>query len=295
MRNEVKKINDDFQLLSDTKITDSLEVRKNALASNLKAFILNPKTCVSFAGNVFFAEKFLKHFYSLKIYNLSYILEYCLQLNRESSNSIEFGIIYINENNQTDLYKIKNGQIDNNQQNFWLGDNRAFDEFQKEFLKNGEDLSFNNMSKAFNDVISKGKIETVGNFIIGIISRQPKGWNENFLFYREFVTSSIMPNLLNKVQSKPIEYIPMGNAEHGGYSECYLSSLTLELPAVAIHFYQGMFGILFCPAINYNHPIVVENQPDPKAFANYIKGKYNITLSGLVVENGTHFKRIIGE
>lgn len=59
--------NRQMKIISDSKITDKNAVRNNPLAGNLKSFILSPQLSVSFAGKVYFAEKFLSLFFSKKI------------------------------------------------------------------------------------------------------------------------------------------------------------------------------------------------------------------------------------
>ena len=296
----VARVNDnELEILSDTKITDECSVRNNPLSSNLKIFILNPKTCVAFSGNVYYAEKFLEYFYSLKLYNFFNILESCLYFNRisnSSPNSTDFGAAYIDENEIIKLYKIKDGKIESELNSFWLGDKLAFEEYQKNYFAVEENKDvFHKMSTAFKKVVSEGKIETVGNFTIGIDAWTPKNWKEKILGYKIQANATLMPGLMSPIQTNTIEYIPQGEAKDGGYSECFLRSLTLELPAIAIHFHQGKFGVLFCPALNYNHPIVIKDIEDGKEFANYVKREYNILLHGYVVENGSYFKEIIGE
>jgi len=291
-----KIINQNIYFVSDTKITDNLAVRNNVLTSNLKIFILNPKICIAFAGNVHYAEKFLDHFYSLKNYSLYYILQYCTVLNKESGNTIEFGVGFIDIGDKMRLYKIKDGKTENDLQNFWLGDKKAFEKYQKHFLnKNESEDNIMKMIFAFEEVASDEEIETVGNFTISASTWVPKEFNESIFSYAIKAKSTGMPQYMDPIQKDKFNYIPQGNAEQGGYSECQLTSLTIHLPAIAIHFYQGKFGLLFCPAINHNHPIVINDQSNGKTFADYVKKKYGILLHGWMVEDGKYFKEVIGE
>lgn len=291
-----KKIDENISFISDSKITDINEVRNNILTSNLKVFILNKKTCLAFAGNVYFAEKFLKHFYSLKIYNLHYLLQYCCLLNRESNNSIEFALGYINEMEKPELYKIKNGTVENNLQNLWLGDHLAFEKYQFFFHNIQENLNTKmKMNFAFKDVIENEDIETVGNFMISASSWKPQGFNENIFTYDCQHASTIM--YLPSVKLKPFEtkLMQVVSDENGGFSETYLTSLTIDLPAIAIYFHVGKFGVLFCSSINHNKPIVIYDKNDGKTFVNHVKQKYGITLEGFVLKDDKYIIKVTGE
>ena len=99
-----RKHNQNIKFLSDSKITDNFEVRNNALSANLKTYILHPYICMSFSGNVHFAEKFLENYYSNKLYAFANVLSHCLELNIESNNSTHFALALLDSNNTIKLF-----------------------------------------------------------------------------------------------------------------------------------------------------------------------------------------------
>ncbi|MGL2966989.1 hypothetical protein [Flavobacterium sp. XGLA_31] len=291
----VGRVHDEnIKIYSDSKITDINSVRNNALTANLKCFILHPHICLSFSGNVHYAEKFLEKFYSNTPFSFSNILQYCLILNNESNNSTHFAVSLI-DNKIMRLFKIAHGKIESEIQSFWLGDIDAYNVYQKTFLESdSEKTPFEKMGKAFEKVIKDEKLETVGFFEISVSTVFIPEISSKIFRYNLKSSAQIAPHTFQLTSENPVHLMTYGTAEDGSYSEVFLTSITIEYPAVAIHFFQGKFGILFCPALNHNKPLIFNNQPDGQEFANHIKREYNITLSGLVLKNGNSFMNILG-
>ncbi len=286
-----------IRFVSDSKITDEFEVRNNPLLGNLKTFILNPKTCLSFSGNTYFAEKFLDEFYSNKIQNFQHLLIRCLQLNNESNDETFFclGTLF---NNKPELYKIYNRKIENNIKNVWIGDKIGFTKYQEIYLTNNKsDSEFSKMEEAFSAVISDEKIPSVSDFQISVETDFCEEANSSFFIYSFKTIMNVAPHsFTTKLENGKEVIIPMmhGDADVGSFGMSYLRSIEYFKPAIGIHFPQGKFGVLFCPMLNRNKAIVLKNQVDGEDFVNEVKKTYNISLQGLVAKDGNSFKNVVG-
>lgn len=283
---------------SDSKITDETVVRNNPLLGSLKLFILTPQICFGFSGKVYFAEKFLEEFYSKSFKNFGEILQRCWLLNKESSNDTFFtlGTLF---NNDAKIYKIYDGKIDGNSKDLWIGDKDGFNKFQETFLSNTKgDDDFSKMESAFAEVISDEKIPSVSDFQISVETDFLDEIKSLAFIYKFKTSMSFAPQNI-VLQPKPGEnkvtfQIPFGGAEIGGFGISYLRSTMYIRPAIAMHFPQGEFGVLFCPEINLNKAIIFNNQPDGEDFVNEVMKKYGISLQGMVAKNGNSFKNVSG-
>ena len=118
--------------------------------------------------------------------------------------------------------------------------------------------------------------------------------NNDFFIYAMKMMMNIAPQTIKIDKAGEYVNIPFGGAEIGGFGTSYLRSYDFLKPAIAIHFPQGKFGVLFCPMINYNKGIVIKEE-DGERFAKLIKEKYGILLEGFVSSQGFAMKRIVIE
>jgi hypothetical protein len=279
-----------IKIISDSKITDKNAVRNNPLLGNLKSFILSPQLSVSFAGNVFFAEKFLSIYYSKKIRTLQELKICCLALNNESNDETDFLIASLTD--KPNLHKISGRKIIDNLENAWIGDKIGFEKYQESFHNDkSENNVFTKMNSAFKKVIEDEQIESISDFQIEIDTVYQESLNADFFIYAMNMSMNFAPQTLS-FKSGERKSIPFGGAEIGGFGSSYLRSIDFLKPAIAIHFPQGKFGVLFCPLINYNKAIVIK-EDDGENFANFIKEKYGVHLEGLVSANGNAIKLIV--
>ncbi|MDO3696047.1 hypothetical protein QVZ41_14435 [Wenyingzhuangia sp. chi5] len=279
-----------IKIISDSKITDKDAVRNNPLLGNLKSFILNPQISVSFAGNVHYAEKFLTLFFSNQIQTLEELKLCCLSLNNESNNETDFLIASLIE--KPNLCKVSNRKISENLQNVWIGDKLGFEKYQTSLHgDNTEKKIFAKMSDAFEKVIADETIESISDFQIAINTVYHQETDSDFFIYEMRMNMSFAPQTITVKKNEPVS-IPFGGPEIGGFGSSYLRSIDFLRPAIAIHFPQGKFGILFCPLLNFNKGII-EKIEDGEDFAKLIKEKYGIPLEGIVASNGSRMKRIV--
>jgi len=287
--------NNKIRFFSDSKITDENSVRNNALSGNLKLYIINPVTCIGFAGNVYFAEKFLSELYSNKLRSFSQLVERCLKLNIESDNKTVFCIGLLNQNASPQLFKIDNNKIEVSRTDIWIGEKLGFEKYQESYHSyDSKEDDFLKMEKAFNEVIKDEKIPTVSDFQISVETEFSLENNIGFLYglkaKMHFGQQSFTISGEDRIKEIPITF---GGADIGASGITYLRSFSFLQPAIAIHFPQGEFGVLFYPMINQNKPIIITNQPDGEDFANEVLKIYGIRLQGMVAKDGHAIKYII--
>jgi len=279
-----------LKIISDSKITDKKAVRNNPLSGNLKSFILTPQLSVSFAGNVFYAEKFLSIYFSNQIKTLEQLISCCLSLNNESNDETDFIIASLI--NKPVLYKISGRKVVDNIQSAWIGDKIGFNKYQESFHKDKSDKNiFAKMNSAFESVIADEKIESVADFQITVDTVYHEKLNANFFIYAMKMSMSFAPKTIT-LKGNDFATIPFGGPETGGFGTSYLRSIDFLKPAVGIHFPQGKFGVLFCPLLNFNKGILIKEE-DGEKFAEIIKEKFGVPLEGLVASNGNAMKMIV--
>ena len=282
-----------IRVTSDSKIMDSTVVRNNPLLGNIKSIIINPQICLSFAGNVFFAEKLLQLYYSGKISKLDELIYECLKINRESNDETDFMIASL-MNGERKLIKISGYQLYQGIQNAWIGDNIAFNNYQEHYHsdKSNND-EFSKMESALASVIKDEKIESVSDFQISVETVYHDNMKGYFFVYATKTSMSYAKQTF-KVTNENFLVIPFGGPEIGAYGITYLRSIHILKPAIAIHFPQGKFGVLFYPQNSYNKAIIRKIE-DGEEFIKEIKEEFGIPLEGLIAKNGDSLKYIINK
>ncbi|UWX54863.1 hypothetical protein NYZ99_19295 [Maribacter litopenaei] len=180
--------------------------------------------------------------------------------------------------------------------NLWIGDINGFNKYQSEYHneKNKGKAEFARMGIAFSEVIKDEQISSVSDFQIGVDTVYHQDL-KSLIFIYEFKAEFSFANQKIKVPGgKHFTPMNVGGAPIGGYSICYLRSVNVYKPGVAIHFPQGEFGMLFCPKLNHNKAIVIKEK-DGEYFAKKVWELYNIALEGIVLKNGFTFKYIVNE
>ncbi len=274
----VARISQNFlRIDSDSKITDPSIVsnRNNIFSSLLKTIILNPKISVSYAGGVETAQKAIEKLYEINDFNINTVKSELLKININSEHETDFLIASIE--NQPLLYKISKGEINVSNQSQWIGDIDGFNLFQRNFIPNikGTDakhiLSVQN--DAFEEVISSGKIETIGGFHITVHS------TAYGLEYKFKVLMSI-GNTNVQLKNNEVFHLLGGNVENGSYATSYLISDNPFNPAIAIHFPFGNFGTLYYPKLT--REIILIKNVNPLEFVDTILKSYKIKLTGML-------------
>lgn len=286
-------IDNNIFIESDTRITDIKEVPSEPLSGCLKTIILHPFICMSFAGNIYYAElaikDSIKYIKENKIFNpndiITILYNYNLLSIEESDNDesreTDF-VLAITDFKIPILTKIAEGKVECNVNSFWLGDKIAFNYYQEQFhlLRDKEESILNCMRNSFQLVIEKDSIETVGDFQISVHTDNKLIENHIMFSYTQKIKLDIHHKEPIKIEKANKWYaFPLGKAEDGSYGISYFTSLSPNYHGVAIHFICGMFGVLFCPQISID-PIVI-HKVNSVDFIKRIKGEYNIPMQGV--------------
>lgn len=278
--------NENIYIESDSKVTDDRLVRSDPLCGLLKTLILHPFICISFAGNVTFAELALKRFFNDKIEDVNTLLSMLRSINIESENSTDFLVATINDRVPR-LFKISDKQVTFNIQNAWIGDQEGFEIYQKEFHTQEADTPLKDkMRKSFRAVIDSTDVNTIGDFHMSTLL----DYNINpdhpiFLHARNMeieITEAQTIKFEEKGQCKPV---PLGTTAGGSHGISYLNTASPDYHGVAIHFMHGNFGVLFCPQLGFKGILI--NDVCGREFVDQIKNNYNIPLQGMIKMNDT--------
>ena len=273
---------------SDSKVTDQNLVRNNPLCGILKTLILHPFVCISFAGNIYFAEEVFKVLFEKMVkvnWNINLLLQMLLMAHRNSNQKTDFAVASI-IGKQPSLFKISNGEIQSNILNFWLGDQQGFEFYQQAFHTIEERLpTEEKMRKAFKKVIDQEKITTIGDFHISTHLDYKINPSHPVFLYRiktEVIVSE--PQFIKFEKKDEWRTIPIGTAAGGSYSISYLTTVNPKFHGVAMHFLHGNFGIIFCPQLTIQNGIVI-NDVNGVEFITEIKKRYGIPLQGLITRS----------
>lgn len=287
-----KIVKDDIQIISDTKITNIYLGAEHPLNGQLKTIILTPFITLSFSGNPKYAQDILKLFYSGHILNIQILIIKCLEKNRESGDQTHFLICHYNQNTPS-IFKIANYQIEQNLKNAWIGDKIGFNKYQEYYHTSESILDFERMENAFNTVVKNDAIETIGDFSIRVQSEL--GPTTNSIKFFNYQINRI--NLFGPYEfenNDNVVIIKTATAKKGGYGISFLRSLNLQVPAFAIFFNVGKFGLLFFPLKYYSNGKVYKNLKNAEEFAFKIKSEFGFEVQGLIPdENNSYYKNFV--
>ncbi len=272
---------------SDSKITNpKIASNRNSIFSGLlKTIILNPRLCISYAGGVDSAQGAVEEVYKIKEQTISNVKKLLIDINKASNYETDFLIGSLE--NQPLLYKISNGEINPTNQNHWIGDISGFNAFQRNFISNLKSTDPKHIldihSKAFENVVSSGEIESIGGFHITVHTTK-KGLE----YLMKMSISTGQPTSFT-IEANQVVPIPFGNAKTGAFSYSYLISNNPFHPAIGIHFPMGNFGTLYYPRLT--RQILILKNVDPFQFAKRVKEDFKIDLTGMV-KNGDYMTMI---
>ncbi|MDR6943719.1 hypothetical protein [Mucilaginibacter pocheonensis] len=288
-----RKENGIIYIVSDTKLTAPYgqELNKGLHTQQgehvLKATILNPYQCVSFAGNILRAEDALKSLND----NLpdDAIVELLNQQHIESNQETEFSLASMLAG-LPKIYEIKNG-LASEVETSWIGSQQAFSKFQSNMLgqksnhkrqnfmsltKAGSGDLMQKMTEAMDDVIQDEEIPEVAGFKIKIF------FDGSRFIYDGYIDSYFASQQLNfQVPDSANSFgmpITHGTAAQGAYTINFFLSRD-NYNHVGLHVKQGNFGILYRRRDNgLLHPELLANT-DEIDFWDQVK-KFGVTPFG---------------
>ena len=132
----------------------------------IKSIIVGPKCCVSFAGNnIAHAHKLLSQLYAKGMFSEDELLELAFNIHLNAPvDEIEFIIAIADEEDETELVCIKDGEMRRNCASAWIGSQRAFSCMQECRLGKPENSKL--YAAAFNHAMRCCRDDSVGGFSI---------------------------------------------------------------------------------------------------------------------------------
>lgn len=183
----------------------------------IKSVIINPKCCISFAGNnIAFAHQLLEILYEMKEFSEEDLLHHALKIHTDHPpDKVEFIICLADENGETEITCIKNHSIQRNCSIAWIGSYDAFKSLRK--YQSDNPARMDNHLCAFMHSMQDCGDETVGGFPICVIFDElEKGFE--YQERLEIVTERAQ-EVISGMQIKL-----GGSAEEGAYTAHYRAS-----------------------------------------------------------------------
>lgn len=280
---------EEINIESDSKVTDESILTNNPLCWVIKTLILHPCISLSYAGNLFYAEKALERFFDEKITNNNVFLNMLLEINIESDNETDFILTSIIDN-KPKIFKVSNWKVEKSW-TFWIWDIEGFNLYQQEYHRLiWEDKGIlESMHTAFKKVIDESKIESVGDYhITARTDSKLCPWTKVFAYIEKFEIHMWWTQNIN-TELTPLQLWEVTN---GSYWISYFRTISADYHWVAIYYIHGNFWILFCPQINLNKWIKILDV-SAKEFVDKIKDDYNIPLMGFIRNSSTSMQLYI--
>lgn len=294
----VARIDDDtIYIESDSRITDESKVKTEPLCGLLKTLVLHPFFCVSFAGNVHFAEEAIKEFFDVQKSASSLgnafekLLDLLVSKNIESEETTDFIVASILDKCPK-LYRIEGGELTKDLTVAWIGDLDGFEYYQTQYHETSVEVDGKvRMRKAFEEVVNESKLDSIGDFHISTyINHEVNPKHPVFLHGLKVRIDISEPQEIQIQEKGKFEPLPLGTTEGGSHGISYLATVDPNYCGVAIHFIHGNFGILFCPQLSFKGIFIKDVDGD--GLANAIQAQYGIPLRGFVRKGDTALKYI---
>lgn len=281
-----KKYADELFMVADSKLNDPKTLENNPLESILKIAILHPLVKLAFAGVIHYAEQVIRDFYDKNICDLKELVPLLINAHIKSNQQTDF-ILATALGGTPQIISIKNGKVEYNNDNAWIGDARAFNVYQQSFHTSQErDLKIK-MKIAMESVCSCDFIDSVGWYTTCSLLDYQEHIHPIFLYDME--TIAVSGDRLS-IKAGETAALPYGRAETGSYSISSMFSRSLDRPALGRYFEQVKLGILHCPKISI-YPILFQNCTGEEFVIRALR-ECKVPLKGIVPEHGTRFKCI---
>jgi len=289
----VRKNITNIYIVSDTKLTcpDDIEFSKRQKIDPkegvIKTIIINEFSCISFAGNIEYADAALKET-GLET-DTDNILSILLCYNKKSAGTTNF--IFCTGQPYPLIFEIRNSEV-RNVNSSWIGSKRGFEKFQSIMLGEDEVISeqisfsikdskgeelFSKMTKAIDSVIDDDNIPEVSGFKIRTYYDGGKfvylGYFDSYLGGEE-IWMNIPPG--RSSFNMPIVH----TASDGGYSVNFFSS-SVNHEYVGLHIMQGNFGVVYSRKNKgLMYPELFKDM-DELDFWDCVRAKYKISPIGI--------------
>lgn len=281
-----KRDGNDLFMVADSKLNDPKNLENNPANSILKIAILHPQVKLAYAGVIHYAEQVIRDFYDKNICDLKDLVPLLLTTHIESNQQTDF-ILATALNGKAQIISIKDGNLEYDIDNAWIGDARAFSVYQQSFHSSQETNLKTKMKKALDSVCSCDFIDSVGWYTTCSLLDYREHIHPIFLYDMEAVAYS---GDFLAFKGGEIAALPYGTAETGSYSISSLFSRSLGRPALARYFEQVKLGVLHCPKISI-YPILFRNCTGEEFVIRAFK-ECDVPLKGIIFEHGTRFRCI---
>lgn len=278
-----------LSILSDSRVTDPHDPRPKPLVGTLKVIVLDPKHCFAFAGAVPFAQDAVEVLFAAQRsagVTTDLIVEHLLHVHRESGQATDFLVGSLEGDPR--LTKIADGQAQSGLSAAWLGNQDAFAEYQRRFLSAPVDEKVDAtdsmavwkelrerahgafITMVIDTVSGEPSFPDVGDF--PVIATSTK---EGFCYISSVHAFPFNEGAVNPPQGEWIQ-VPIGGAREGGYAFAVLTPDEVGVCAVGVHFAQGRFGILMCPAVS--REVVFIDGLGHREFIEAVRARYGYDL-----------------
>lgn len=283
--------NNECVFISDTKVsidngdktvTGGNKIRMSPNEGVLKVHILSHKICIAYAGNVEIATKIIHSFIIQKPQSLEEIVTYFQNQLKLENDTSEFILGIVLDDNIPALYKINSNNIEEGK-SFWIGEHKAFDEFQSYFINsNSTNSILDNATEAFRQLLHNTKIDTIGDFIISSY------YNTRFNSFIYDLRSEAFGGY-KTIEVKAGESVTLteGTVEEGAFVVTNLISNNTGYPAICLYFSKGKIGFLYIPISVKNtdvKPLIITGTKTE--IIEKIKQEFGIELMGMEINNG---------
>jgi hypothetical protein len=264
---------DEIRIVSDTKVTNQ-SIRSGRLTDILKAVVLSPDLCICFVGTVKSAHHAILGLYQKNKPNRDLDLEQILD-HLSTENRHDDGVAFIVSSlvPVPSIYRIRNGEIERDLSNAWIGDKNAFSRFQSVYHSLPPTIASRlpddaepfdegyKMNDAFAVIMEDCEFNTIGGLQLSITSKPPG--NQGFTYLAQSLSDHV----------------------NGEFSYSVFVPKMSGVGAIGLYFYQGSFGYLLHPAESLE-PITIRSS-NAKQFLNTIENKYQLTLWGPYFEHSS--------
>lgn len=208
----------------------------------VKSVIVNPKCCISFAGNdIKYAHDLLEYAFSTEMPQeddlWSQALQICVSAPRDA---VEFIICTVDDDDSVHITCVKDGDILYDCPQAWIGSRDVYEKLRQQHSPDKPKYEQNTSRSMFGNAIKAANDESVGGFIIEV----RYDWESSSFVYSEWYETNFESSQL----VAPGETIKVwGNAQEGGYAvHCYKSP-----ESVVLDIEQGDFSIIYTNRSRY--------------------------------------------
>lgn len=277
-----RKTGNEIRIYSDAKISYPDQLRNSPLSGALKLITIND-LCIGYAGNYHVALDSIRNIRNLNLIDYGQVIDSLFKSHNESNAGVDF--IIATYRPALMLIRIANGAVEMDLDSTWIGDPEAFSKYQelyhsatpvKSETESEEQAQqyevASRMGDALGQLIREGAYESVGDFTISVRSS-----GEGFKYLGNAMVFPVSQEIPSGVATK----IKFGTAQQGGYAYSVLWSQTLNVGAIAVHFYQGNVGALYHPL--ESDEAIVYSEVTFERFKELVEKKYGFKIDGIKI------------